>query len=160
MTDFLLVARDRGLYRAITDNGAGGLSSSIGEMARLSGGAELDLSKAPLKYPGLNPWEILLSEAQERMSLAVEPEKIDDFLELANKMEVEATVLGKFTDNGQVSRPLRGQNRCLPRYGISPRGRAPDEAHGEMAAAAQAGARSFPIRPTWAKPCNQDACRD
>lgn len=101
MTDFLLIARDKGLYRAITDNGAGGLSSSIGEMATLCGGAELDLSKAPLKYPGLNPWEILLSEAQERMSLAVDPRKIRKFLELAKKMDVEATVLGRFTDSGK-----------------------------------------------------------
>jgi phosphoribosylformylglycinamidine synthase II len=101
MTDFLLLARDRGLYRAITDNGAGGLSSSVGEMARMSGGAELDLKNAPLKYAGLNPWEILLSEAQERMSLAIQPEKVDEFMELARKMEVEATVLGKFTDTGK-----------------------------------------------------------
>jgi phosphoribosylformylglycinamidine synthase len=101
MTDFLLMARDQGLYRAITDNGAGGLSSSVGEMARMSGGAELDLKNAPLKYAGLNPWEILLSEAQERMSLAIQPEKIDEFMELARKMEVEATILGKFTDTGK-----------------------------------------------------------
>ena len=101
MTDFLLIARDQGLYRAITDNGAGGLSSSVGEMARMSGGAELDLKNAPLKYAGLNPWEILLSEAQERMSLAIQPEKIDEFMELARKMEVEATILGKFTDTGK-----------------------------------------------------------
>ncbi|MGE5799242.1 MAG: phosphoribosylformylglycinamidine synthase subunit PurL [Syntrophaceae bacterium] len=101
MTDFLLMARDRGLYRAITDNGAGGLSSSVGEMAGMSGGAELDLKNAPLKYAGLDPWEILLSEAQERMSLAIQPEKIDEFMELARKMEVEATILGKFTDTGK-----------------------------------------------------------
>jgi phosphoribosylformylglycinamidine synthase II len=101
MTDFLLLARDRGLYRALTDNGAGGLSSSVGEMARLSGGAEIDLEKAPLKYAGLNPWEILLSEAQERMSLAVEPGKIDAFLALSRKMDVESTVLGRFTDSGK-----------------------------------------------------------
>jgi phosphoribosylformylglycinamidine synthase len=100
MTDFLLIARDEGLYRAITDNGAGGLSSSVGEMARLCGGCEMDLEKAPLKYAGLKPWEILISEAQERMSLAVPPEKIDTFLELAEKMDVEATVLGTFTDSG------------------------------------------------------------
>jgi phosphoribosylformylglycinamidine synthase len=101
MTDFLLVARDLNLYRAITDNGAGGLSSSVGEMARLSGGCEIDLRKAPLKYAGLQPWEILLSEAQERMTLAVDPERIDAFLTLAAKMEVEATVLGRFTDSGK-----------------------------------------------------------
>jgi phosphoribosylformylglycinamidine synthase II len=101
MTDFLLMARDRNLYRTITDNGAGGLSSSVGEMARLSGGCDLDVRKAPLKYAGLQPWEILLSEAQERMTLAVAPEQIDAFMVLAGKMEVEATVLGRFTDSGK-----------------------------------------------------------
>ncbi|MBP7763903.1 MAG: phosphoribosylformylglycinamidine synthase [Syntrophaceae bacterium] len=101
MTDFLLKARDRGLYRAITDNGAGGLSSSIGEMATYSGGCDIDLSLAPLKYAGLQPWEILVSEAQERMSLAVDPKKVGKFLELARKMGVEATVLGKFTKSGR-----------------------------------------------------------
>jgi len=98
--EFLMEARDRGLFRAITDNGAGGLSSSIGEMSRLSGGAELDLAKAPLKYEGLQPWEILLSEAQERMSLAVPAETADELLALAKRREVEATVLGRFTNSG------------------------------------------------------------
>jgi len=101
MTDFLLAARDRGLYRAITDNGAGGLSSSVGEMATYSGGCELDLTHAPLKYQGLQPWEILISEAQERMTLAIDPKKIKPFLEMAGKMDVEATVLGKFTASGK-----------------------------------------------------------
>jgi phosphoribosylformylglycinamidine synthase len=95
--DFLLVARDRGLYRSITDNGAGGLSSSVGEMAEQAGGAVLDLDRAPLKYPGLNPWEILVSESQERMSLAVPPERLDPLLALAREMRVEATVVGEFT---------------------------------------------------------------
>ena len=97
MTEFLLKARDLGLYHSITDNGAGGLSCSVGEMARHIGG-QLELEKAPLKYAGLNPWEILLSEAQERMTLAVPPSKIEPFLQLAEKMDVEATVLGKFTN--------------------------------------------------------------
>ncbi|MGB4088094.1 MAG: AIR synthase-related protein, partial [Smithellaceae bacterium] len=101
MTDFLLKARDLGLYRALTDNGAGGLSSSVGEMATYSGGCEMDLSLAPLKYAGLQPWEILVSEAQERMSLAVDPKKVDKFMELARKMDVETTVLGKFTSSGK-----------------------------------------------------------
>lgn len=101
MTDFLLVARNRGLYRALTDNGAGGLSSSIGEMATYSGGCEIDLSLAPLKYAGLQPWEILVSEAQERMSLAVDPKKVAKFMELARKMGVEATAMGKFTKSGK-----------------------------------------------------------
>ena len=98
MYEFLMEARDLGLFRALTDNGAGGLSSSIGEMSRLSGGADLDLAKAPLKYEGLQPWEIFLSEAQERMSLAVPPEKVEELLALAARREVEATALGTFTD--------------------------------------------------------------
>ncbi len=100
LVDFILKAREEGLYNSITDNGAGGLSSSVGEMAKEAGGAEIDLVKAPLKYPGLRPWEILVSESQERMTLAVPPEKIKRFLELAEKMGVLATVLGNFNDSG------------------------------------------------------------
>ncbi|MCX9012386.1 MAG: phosphoribosylformylglycinamidine synthase subunit PurL [Candidatus Methanoperedens sp.] len=101
MLDLLLEARDKGLYNAITDNGAGGLSSSVGEMAQLSGGCLINLEKCPLKYTGLDPWEILLSESQERMTLAVPPEKIDDFLALSKLRDVEATVIGTFTDSGK-----------------------------------------------------------
>ena len=100
MYDFILRARDMGLYHAITDNGAGGLSSSVGEMAEDTGGCVLDIAKAPLKYDGLRPWEILLSEAQERMTLAVPPNKLEQFLELAARMDVEATALGYFTESG------------------------------------------------------------
>jgi phosphoribosylformylglycinamidine synthase subunit PurSL len=100
MADCLLEARDLGLFRALTDNGAGGLSSSVGEMACLCGGAELYLERAPLKYAGLSPWEILLSEAQERMTLAVPPDNLDAFLDLCRSREVEATDLGVFTDSG------------------------------------------------------------
>ncbi len=100
MSDFLLKARDLGLYHSITDNGAGGLSSSVGEMAKESGGAWIDLAKAPLKYPGLKPWEILVSESQERMTVAVPPERIEEFLSLAERMGVQATVLGEFTATG------------------------------------------------------------
>ena len=103
MTDFLLMARDRGLYSSITDNGAGGLSSSVGEMALESGGARILLDRAPLKYPGLQPWEILLSEAQERMTVAVPPDKLTEFMALAKKLDVEATELGEFTDDGYFS---------------------------------------------------------
>ncbi|MFC1453746.1 AIR synthase-related protein [Verrucomicrobiota bacterium] len=97
MYEFLVEARDLNLYRCITDNGAGGLSCSVGEMGRMSGGADLDLAKAPLKYEGLKPWEILLSEAQERMTLAVAPDKIGPFVQLAKQRDVEATVMGTFT---------------------------------------------------------------
>ncbi len=100
MYDFLMRARDLGLYSAITDNGAGGLSSSVGEMATDCGGCDLDLSKAPLKYDGLKPWEILISEAQERMTCAVPPEKLAQFLALSEEMDVESTALGAYTDSG------------------------------------------------------------
>ncbi len=100
MYDFIMRARDMGLYHAITDNGAGGLSSSVGEMAGDTGGCEIDISLAPLKYDGLRPWEILVSEAQERMTLAVPPEHVEQFCAMARDMDVEATVLGRFTDSG------------------------------------------------------------
>jgi phosphoribosylformylglycinamidine synthase subunit PurSL len=110
MFDFLLEARDQGLYSAITDNGAGGLSSSVGEMARHSKGCELHLDKAPLKYAGLQPWEILLSEAQERMTLAVPPEHVEALLTLAARRGVESTVLGRFTASGQFHALYNGQS--------------------------------------------------
>lgn len=100
MFDLLLEARDQRLYRCITDNGAGGLSSSVGEMARFSNGCELHLERAPLKYKGLDPWEILVSESQERMTLAVPPSELKRFITLSERREVEATVLGTFTDTG------------------------------------------------------------
>ncbi len=102
MADFLIEARDLGLFTCVTDDGAGGLSSSVGEMARHSGGAAIHLDKAPLKYAGLAPWEIFLSEAQERMTLSIPPDKIDAFLDLAKRREVEASVLGEFNDSGRL----------------------------------------------------------
>ena len=112
MFDFLLLARDRGLYNSITDNGAGGLSSSVGEMAEDTGGFDLHLDRAPLKYQGLRPWEILISEAQERMTLAVPPEKLEEFMALATEMDVEATDLGVFTDSGYFHCLYQGQTVC------------------------------------------------
>ncbi len=100
MMDFLLEARDLGLYSAITDNGAGGLSSSVGEMAQMTNGASLDLALCPVKYPGLNPWELMVSESQERMTIAVQPRNIAAFLALAKKHDVVATDIGAFTDSG------------------------------------------------------------
>ena len=116
MYEFLMEARDLGLYRALTDNGAGGLSSSIGEMCQFSGGADLDTSKCPLKYQGLQPWEIFLSEAQERMSLAVPPEKLDAFLALAKRRDVEASAIGTFTDSGALV--VRHGDRVVARIGL------------------------------------------
>lgn len=109
MAGFLLEARDLGLFNSITDNGAGGLSSSIGEMARDTGGAEVHLDRAPLKYAGLAPWEIFLSEAQERMTLAVPEESLEAFLDLARRREVEVTPIGRFTDLGRLETYYEGK---------------------------------------------------
>ncbi len=111
--DFIREARTRGLYRFITDNGAGGLSSSIGEMAELCNGCRMDLALAPVKYAGLQPWEILVSEAQERMSFAVPPEKIDEFRRLAEERDVEVSVLGEFTDSGKFHMEYDGRTVAL-----------------------------------------------
>ena len=100
MLDMILEARDAGLIQVITDNGAGGLSSSVGEMAELTGGAELDLQKVPLKQSGLSSWEILVSESQERMTVGVRLEDCKDFENLARMHEVEATEVGLFTNSG------------------------------------------------------------
>jgi phosphoribosylformylglycinamidine synthase II len=101
MIDVVLQARDRGLYSAITDCGAGGLSSAVGEMGA-DCGAEVELARAPLKYAGLQPWEIWLSEAQERMVLAVPPQCLERLLALCASEDVEATVIGRYTDTGRL----------------------------------------------------------
>lgn len=110
MSDFLLEARDLGLYKSITDNGAGGLSSSVGEMCLESNGAELWLEKVPLKYHGLAPWEILISEAQERMTVGVSFEKVERFILLAKRRGVEATAIGKFTNSGRFLSTFKGKH--------------------------------------------------
>lgn len=99
-------ARDLGLFHSITDNGAGGLSCSVAEMARECGGFEVQLEKVPLKYPGLAPWQIWTSESQERMTLAVAPQKWSAFSKLMKKRAVEATVIGRFTRS----------SKCLVKY--------------------------------------------
>jgi len=112
MTDFLLEARDRRLFRGITDNGAGGLSSSLGEMAETCGGVHVDLDACPTKYAGLAAWEIWVSESQERMSLAVQPERLDELIALAEQRDVEATVVGQFTSSGYIDIDYHGKPVC------------------------------------------------
>jgi len=99
--DVQLQARDRGLYTCVTDCGAGGFSSAIGEMAE-GLGARVELSGAPLKYEGLSAYEIWLSEAQERMVYAVPPEKVDEFIALYESENVSAVNLGVFTDDNRL----------------------------------------------------------
>ncbi|TAN62724.1 phosphoribosylformylglycinamidine synthase, partial [bacterium] len=101
MLDILIEARDKNLYSAITDCGAGGLSSAVGEMGE-GLGARVDLEKVPLKYQGLSYTEIWISEAQERMVLSVPKEKKDELLKLFFEEDVEATVIGEFTRSGKL----------------------------------------------------------
>ena len=96
-----VLRESRHLYRAITDCGAGGLSSAVGEMAE-GLGVEVHLERVPLKYPGLQPWEIWLSEAQERMVLAVAPEHVDELAERCRAHGVPMADLGVFDDSGRL----------------------------------------------------------
>lgn len=108
MFDAILAARDEGLIRAITDCGAGGFASAVGEMGSETG-ARIALDRAPLKYTGLSPWEILLSESQERMILAVAPEHVNRLFEICRGYNVEATVLGEFTGDHYFTATYEGQ---------------------------------------------------
>lgn len=100
--------RDAGCIRSITDLGAGGISCGAGEMGAETG-VILDLDKIPLKDKSLSAWEILLSESQERMLLAVPPEKLTEAQELLDRYEVGNAVIGRFTDSGRLEAVWRGQ---------------------------------------------------
>ena len=111
MLDTILQARDANLYSAITDCGAGGLSSAVGEMgAEL--GAKVYLDRVPLKYSGLSYMEIWISESQERMVLSVPPENIDRLIEVFANEFVEATVIGEFTDTKRLELYYEGTKVC------------------------------------------------
>jgi phosphoribosylformylglycinamidine synthase len=108
VADVILQARDRGLYSAITDCGAGGFSSAVGEMGE-DIGAEVWLEKAPLKYSGLSYTEIWISEAQERMVLAVPPASWSEFESLCRSEGVEAAILGEFKPTNRLVLKYHGQ---------------------------------------------------
>jgi len=108
MLDVLIQANEAGLYEAITDCGAGGLSSAVGEMGEELG-AEVDLEKSPLKYAGLNYTEIWISEAQERMVIAVKPENLEAITKIFNDENVESTVIGKFTNDKKLRLRYNGR---------------------------------------------------
>ncbi len=113
MEGLVLEARDKGLINFVTDNGGGGLSSSVGETARYcgkNGGVKIDIDKIPLKYPGLNPWEIWVSESQERMTLAISPKNYAEFAELARKHDVETTVMGSYNNSGKINILYEGKS--------------------------------------------------
>ena len=108
VTDALLIALDRGLYNNITDCGAGGLSSAVGEMGEKLG-AVVDLEKVPLKYDGLSYSEIWISEAQERMVLSVPPENMEEIRSVFEGEEVEATFIGEFTGDKRLHLRYKGE---------------------------------------------------
>ena len=124
--EVIIQARDERLYNAITDCGAGGLSSSVGEMAEELG-ARVHLERVPLKYPGLSPWEIWLSEAQERMVIAVPPINVSRVAEIADARDVEMTDLGEFTGDGVLrvhhGEAIVGEIECAFLHGGIPRQR-------------------------------------
>ncbi len=99
--EVILQARDEKLYTAITDCGAGGLSSAVGEMAEPIG-ATVQLQTIPLKYAGLQPWEMWLSEAQERMVLAIPPENWERLQAICAGQDVEAIRIGVFEATGRI----------------------------------------------------------
>jgi phosphoribosylformylglycinamidine synthase len=106
----IIEIRDGELASAITDLGGGGLSSAVGETAEKFGcGAKVVLNKVPLKYQGLAPWEIYISESQERMLLTVPPEKLGKVLEIFEKEDVEATAVGKLTQETRLQLSYRGE---------------------------------------------------
>jgi len=111
LLDALLRARDEGdkpLYSAVTDCGGGGLSSAVGEMGR-DIGATVELDRVPLKYSGLKPWEIWVSESQERMLLAVPRENLGRLMEIFEEEDCEVTVIGEFTDSGKLVLKFKGE---------------------------------------------------
>jgi phosphoribosylformylglycinamidine synthase subunit PurL len=90
---------DRGLLVALQDLGAAGLSSSSAEMASKGEvGLDIDVSRVPLREPGMAPWEIMVSESQERMLCVVEPSRLDEALAVCEKWEVGGTAIGTVTD--------------------------------------------------------------
>jgi len=111
LIDVLLKARDRGLYVRITDCGGGGLSSAVGEMAAETG-VRVDLEKVPLKYAGLSYTEIWISESQERMIMAVPKDCANELISLFASEDVEATVIGEFTDDKRLQLYYQGTKVC------------------------------------------------
>jgi phosphoribosylformylglycinamidine synthase len=107
--EFMLDALKEGLINFAQDSGAGGIGSAAGEMAQYSNGAILDLDKDLFKYEGLAPWEILESESQERMFMAVNPGKMKRLVELAEKWNVEWRDVGEFTDTGYFHVRYKGE---------------------------------------------------
>jgi phosphoribosylformylglycinamidine synthase len=107
-TTAIPILRDAKCIRSITDLGAGGISCAVGEMGADTG-VEINLDAVPLKDQSLTAWEILLSESQERMLMAVPPEKLPEALAILRRFEVDSCVLGRFTNTGRLEAKWRGE---------------------------------------------------
>ena len=107
-TTAIPILRDRECIRSITDLGAGGISCAVGEMGADTG-VEIDLDAVPLKDQSLTAWEILLSESQERMLMAVPPEKLEEAQAILRRFEVASCVLGRFTNTGRLQAKWQGE---------------------------------------------------
>ncbi len=122
IADLILEARDAGFIRAITDCGASGFGSAIGEIGEKTG-VNVDISDAPLKYAGMTPWEIWMSESQERMILAISPENIEEFKKLSKRFNVEATDLGYFDGSSRLQVTHKGYKMIDLEYDFIKNGR-------------------------------------
>ncbi|MBI2315310.1 phosphoribosylformylglycinamidine synthase [Candidatus Daviesbacteria bacterium] len=111
MFDALLEARDEGLIRLIQDVGGGGFSSAVGEIGEELG-VSVDMSKAPLKYHGLAPWEIWVSESQERMVVVLERKNLKAFELICKKYNVEYALLGEFDDSKKLKVTFNNKVVC------------------------------------------------
>ena len=149
---------DRGLLVALQDLGAAGLTSSSAEMAAKGEvGLDLDVAKVPLREAGMEPFEIMISESQERMLCVVEPERLDAVLAVCAKWEVLATAIGVVTDSGRLRvlvgdarrrRPAgAGAGRRVP--GLRPRAGAAGDAAVRRAAARARATAAIPARRCW-----------
>jgi len=109
--DAILELSQKNMINAVTDCGAGGFSSAMGEMGEKTG-AHVKLEKAPLKYTGLAPWEIFISESQERMVIAIDPKNLTKAKKICEKYSVESTVLGEFTGDQRLLVTYKDKTLC------------------------------------------------
>ncbi len=138
---------ERGLVESLQDCGAAGLASSLSEMAA-DYGIDVHLDRVPLREEGMEPWEIMISESQERMVAIVAPERLAEVEAVCERWELHHAVIGEVTDSGELARCLRrrdrrSDSRPVPDGGVPAlRGRA------DAAAAAGGGRRCASSPPT------------
>ena len=103
---------ERGLVESLQDLGAAGLGSSLAEMARGGHGIDVHLDRVPLREPDLEPWEIMVSESQERMVAVVRPENVRAFEEVCRRWELNVTVIGEVTERGALRAFFEGEEEA------------------------------------------------